>query len=92
MPAFARGQRHRRGRIEQAVLHRVGKIDRRGALRRALHRAGVEKVAFDDLGAERAQMLRALVDRVDEGADGNPAREQHFRYVPSGLALPAAGR
>ena len=89
---FARGQRHRGGRVEQAVLHRVGKVDGRGALRRALDRAGVEKVAFDDFGAERAQMLGAFVDGMDEGADGNPAGEQHFRYVPSGLALPAAGR
>ena len=87
----ARGQRHRGSRVEQAVLHRVGKVDGRGALRRALHRAGVEKIALEDFGAERAQMLRALVDGVDEGADRNSAREQHFRYVPPGLALPSAG-
>jgi hypothetical protein len=89
---LARGNGHRRGGVEQAVLHRIGKIDRRGSLHRALDRADVEKIALKDFGAERAKMLGALVDLVDESADRNPAREQHFGYVPPSLALPAAGR
>src|SRR5450631_424265 len=89
---FARGDRHGRGRVEQTVLYWIGKIDRRGALDRALDGADVEEVAFDYFGALGPQRLRAFVDLVDEGADRNSAFEQHFGYVPPGLALPAAGR
>jgi hypothetical protein len=44
------------------------------------------------VGAARPQLIRAFVDLADEGANGNPAREQHFGDVPTGPALLAAGR
>src|SRR5437764_3031799 len=37
-------------------------------------------------------MFGTLVNLVHESAYRNPAREQHFGYMPPGLALPAAGR
>jgi hypothetical protein len=84
-------QRHRGGGVEKTVLDRIGEIDHRRALRSALDRADVEKIALDDFGAQRTQPLRPFVDRMDKGAHGNAAREQHFGHVPAGLALPAAG-
>src|SRR5712664_1646556 len=89
---FARGDGHGRGGVEQPVLHRVSKINRRNVLHRALDRADVEEVAFEYFGAERAQLVGTFVDLVDEGANRNSALKQHFGYMPSGLALPAAGR
>src|SRR5712664_874637 len=71
---------------------RVGKINRRNVLHRALDGADVEEVAFEYFGAERAQLVGTLIDLVDEGANRNSALKQHFGYMPSGLALPAAGR
>jgi len=89
---FARSSRHGRGRVHQPVLHRIGEVDRAGALGGPLHRADVEEIALDDLGAEPTQMLGALVDLVDKGAHGDFAREQHLGKMAAGLALPAAGR
>jgi hypothetical protein len=62
------------------------------ALHCALDRPDVEQVAFEYLGAERAQPIRAFVDPVDEGTNRNPACEQHFGCVAAGLTLSAAGR
>jgi len=90
-PPLARCERHGRGRVEQSLLHRVGEIDRRHALRRTLDGANVEEVTFDQLGAEGAQTVRTFVDLVHEGAHRDPAGQQHFRYVPTGLALFSAG-
>jgi hypothetical protein len=40
---------------------------------------------------ERPQMIRAFVVRMDEGAHRNAACAQQFAYVPTALALSAAG-
>ena len=52
----------------------------------------IEEIAFNYFCAEGSQMLGPIVDPVHEGPNMTPLLEQYFRYVHTGLALPAAGR
>ena len=86
-----RGVGHDRGRVEQPGLDRVSEIDGRDASHGPLDGMEVEEIALDHFGAEGAQAIRAFVDLVNEGANRNPACEQQFGYMPTGLALLASG-
>src|ERR1700732_3165601 len=87
-------RRNGRGRsgIRQSILNRIGKIDRRNIFDGLLHGSDVKEITNEDFGAERVQMVGTFVDLADQGANGNAARQRHFRDVSAGLALIAAGR
>ena len=89
---LARGKGHRRRRVCQSVLNRIGKVDRRDVLCGLFDRPDIEEIADEDFSAERFQAIGAFVDLAYESADADVTLEQHFSNMPACPALRAAGR
>ncbi len=66
------------GGFEIGGRDRHREVDSTAALHRAVHRVQIEQVAFDDFGAERLEVLRALVAPAHHGAHRMAALDEHL--------------